>query len=236
MRAQFRGTALPAECHQPTRRIIDDLRREQAGLEATIASRCSAIRLFRSRTSLRHGTRRGRLSKKCAANACHASPTQHRAVQRHDVVIVGGGVVVCATVYFLNQTDPACDVAVIEPDSTYAFASSRSIIAAALRAPCTFARAACARPAASSMRGVREPDERPVRAPLCAHPPQTSVCGAGHPPGTAFRRGAPSRPLRPIRDRAPARRGFAGGPQRPGKAFARSDRPSSAIRASARFR
>jgi glycine/D-amino acid oxidase-like deaminating enzyme len=39
-------------------------------------------------------------------------------------VIVGGGVVGSATACFLKQLDPACDVAVIEPDSTYAFAST----------------------------------------------------------------------------------------------------------------
>ena len=45
-------------------------------------------------------------------------------MQRHDVLIVGGAIIGSATAYFLKLLDPACDVAVIEPDSTYALAST----------------------------------------------------------------------------------------------------------------
>lgn len=45
-------------------------------------------------------------------------------MQGHDVVIVGGAIVGSAVAYFLKRIDPACDVAVIEPDSTYEFAST----------------------------------------------------------------------------------------------------------------
>jgi len=43
---------------------------------------------------------------------------------RHDVVIVGGGIVGSAVAYFLKTLAPAADVAVIEPDRTYEFAST----------------------------------------------------------------------------------------------------------------
>src|SRR6188508_571518 len=43
---------------------------------------------------------------------------------KHDVVIVGGAIVGSAAAYFLKRIDPACDVAVVEPDSTYEFAST----------------------------------------------------------------------------------------------------------------
>ena len=45
-------------------------------------------------------------------------------MQKHDVVIVGGAIVGSAVAYFLKRIDPACDVAVVEPDSTYEFAST----------------------------------------------------------------------------------------------------------------
>ena len=41
-----------------------------------------------------------------------------------DVAIIGGAIVGSATAYFVKQLAPACDVAVIEPDSTYEFAST----------------------------------------------------------------------------------------------------------------
>jgi glycine/D-amino acid oxidase-like deaminating enzyme len=37
---------------------------------------------------------------------------------RRDVVIVGGAIVGSAAAYFLKRLDPACNIAVIEPDST----------------------------------------------------------------------------------------------------------------------
>jgi glycine/D-amino acid oxidase-like deaminating enzyme len=43
---------------------------------------------------------------------------------KHDVVIVGGAIVGSAVAYFLKRIDPACDVAVVEPDSTYEFSST----------------------------------------------------------------------------------------------------------------
>jgi FAD-dependent oxidoreductase domain-containing protein 1 len=45
-------------------------------------------------------------------------------MQKHDVVIVGGAIVGSAVAYFLKRIDPACGVAVVEPDSTYEFAST----------------------------------------------------------------------------------------------------------------
>ena len=45
-------------------------------------------------------------------------------MQKHDVVIVGGAIVGSAVAYFLKRIDPACDVAVVEPDSTSEFAST----------------------------------------------------------------------------------------------------------------
>jgi FAD-dependent oxidoreductase domain-containing protein 1 len=41
-----------------------------------------------------------------------------------DVAIIGGAIVGSATAYFVKQLVPACDVVVIEPDSTYEFAST----------------------------------------------------------------------------------------------------------------
>jgi len=41
-----------------------------------------------------------------------------------DVAIIGGAIVGSATAYFVKQLAPACDVVVIEPDSTYEFAST----------------------------------------------------------------------------------------------------------------
>ncbi|MCE7878970.1 MAG: FAD-binding oxidoreductase [Betaproteobacteria bacterium PRO3] len=43
---------------------------------------------------------------------------------RHDVVIAGGGIVGSAVAYFLKTLAPAIDVAVVEPDRTYEFAST----------------------------------------------------------------------------------------------------------------
>ncbi len=43
---------------------------------------------------------------------------------RFDVVIAGGGVMGCATAYYLLRADPGLDVAVVEPDPTYARAST----------------------------------------------------------------------------------------------------------------
>lgn len=41
-----------------------------------------------------------------------------------DVAIIGGAIVGSAIAYFVKQLAPACDVVVIEPDSTYEFAST----------------------------------------------------------------------------------------------------------------
>lgn len=41
-----------------------------------------------------------------------------------DVAIIGGGIVGSATAYFVRRLAPACGVVVIEPDSTYEFAST----------------------------------------------------------------------------------------------------------------
>ena len=48
--------------------------------------------------------------------------SQH--TQKTDVVIIGGGVVGCATAYFVRQLAPHATVAVIDADPTYEFASS----------------------------------------------------------------------------------------------------------------
>ncbi len=44
--------------------------------------------------------------------------------KKYDVVIMGGGIIGSATAYFLLKEDPHLSVAVIEPDSTYEFASA----------------------------------------------------------------------------------------------------------------
>jgi FAD-dependent oxidoreductase domain-containing protein 1 len=43
---------------------------------------------------------------------------------RYDVVIAGGGIIGCHVAYFLKQLDPAIEVVVVEPDQTYALAST----------------------------------------------------------------------------------------------------------------
>lgn len=43
---------------------------------------------------------------------------------KFDVAIIGGGIIGSATAYFLLKEDPQLSVAVIEPDSTYEFASA----------------------------------------------------------------------------------------------------------------
>jgi FAD-dependent oxidoreductase domain-containing protein 1 len=43
---------------------------------------------------------------------------------KYDVTIMGGGIVGCCTAYFLKLRNPGIDVAVIEPDPTYEFAST----------------------------------------------------------------------------------------------------------------
>lgn len=43
---------------------------------------------------------------------------------RYDVLIAGGGIVGAYAAYFLKQLAPAIDIAVIEPDSTYEYAST----------------------------------------------------------------------------------------------------------------
>ncbi|RJF96999.1 FAD-binding oxidoreductase [Noviherbaspirillum cavernae] len=43
---------------------------------------------------------------------------------RFDVVIIGGAIMGSSVAYFLKQRDPALEVAVIEPDPTYEFAST----------------------------------------------------------------------------------------------------------------
>lgn len=48
------------------------------------------------------------------------TPVTHR----FDVAIIGGGVVGSSTAYFLKTLDPSMSVAVVEPDPTYAFAST----------------------------------------------------------------------------------------------------------------
>jgi FAD-dependent oxidoreductase domain-containing protein 1 len=45
-------------------------------------------------------------------------------MRRADVAIIGGAIAGSATAYFVKQLAPACDVVVIEPDSTYEFAST----------------------------------------------------------------------------------------------------------------
>lgn len=45
-------------------------------------------------------------------------------MHRYDVAIIGGGVVGCSTAYFLKMLAPSMSVTVIEPDPTYAFAST----------------------------------------------------------------------------------------------------------------
>ncbi len=44
--------------------------------------------------------------------------------RRADVAIIGGGIVGACTAYFLKTLAPGCDVVVIEPDPTYAWAST----------------------------------------------------------------------------------------------------------------
>lgn len=46
------------------------------------------------------------------------------ATRRHDVVIVGGAASGSSVAYFLKSLAPDCDVAVVEPDRTYALAST----------------------------------------------------------------------------------------------------------------
>jgi glycine/D-amino acid oxidase-like deaminating enzyme len=43
---------------------------------------------------------------------------------KYDVLIAGGGIVGCYVAYFLKQRNPAIEVAVIEPDPTYEYAST----------------------------------------------------------------------------------------------------------------
>ncbi|HTK01384.1 MAG TPA: FAD-dependent oxidoreductase [Bordetella sp.] len=43
---------------------------------------------------------------------------------RHDVAIIGGGIVGSSTAYFLKQAAPGLSVCVVEPDPTYEFASA----------------------------------------------------------------------------------------------------------------
>lgn len=43
---------------------------------------------------------------------------------KYDVLIAGGGIVGCYVAYFLKQRDPAIEVAVIEPDPAYEYAST----------------------------------------------------------------------------------------------------------------
>ena len=45
-------------------------------------------------------------------------------MMKADVAIIGGAVIGSATAYFVKQLAPACTVAVVEPDSTYEFAST----------------------------------------------------------------------------------------------------------------
>ena len=42
----------------------------------------------------------------------------------YDVIMVGGGVMGCATAYYLLKNDPQVKVAIIEKDPTYEFNSS----------------------------------------------------------------------------------------------------------------
>lgn len=44
--------------------------------------------------------------------------------QSYDVLIVGGGVMGCATAYYLLQAEPQLTVAILEMDATYAKAST----------------------------------------------------------------------------------------------------------------
>ena len=50
----------------------------------------------------------------------------------YDVIIAGGGVMGCATAYYLLKADPALQVAVFEKDSSYRFNSSFCDIASEL--------------------------------------------------------------------------------------------------------
>jgi FAD-dependent oxidoreductase domain-containing protein 1 len=43
---------------------------------------------------------------------------------KYDVMIAGGGIVGCYVAYFLKQRNPGIEVAVIEPDPTYEYAST----------------------------------------------------------------------------------------------------------------
>lgn len=43
---------------------------------------------------------------------------------KYDVVIAGGGIVGCYVAYYLKQRNPAMEIAVIEPDPTYEYAST----------------------------------------------------------------------------------------------------------------
>ncbi|SNT18816.1 Glycine/D-amino acid oxidase [Noviherbaspirillum humi] len=44
--------------------------------------------------------------------------------RKYDVLIAGGGIVGCYVAYFLKQRAPAIEVAVVEPDATYEYAST----------------------------------------------------------------------------------------------------------------
>ncbi|RJF96052.1 NAD(P)/FAD-dependent oxidoreductase [Noviherbaspirillum saxi] len=48
----------------------------------------------------------------------------HSLRNKYDVLIAGGGIVGCYVAYFLKQQNPAMEVAVIEPDPTYEYAST----------------------------------------------------------------------------------------------------------------
>ncbi|HRJ76345.1 MAG TPA: FAD-dependent oxidoreductase, partial [Anaerolineales bacterium] len=45
-------------------------------------------------------------------------------VKKYDVIIVGGGVMGCATAYYLLKFDSTLKVAILEKDPTYEFAST----------------------------------------------------------------------------------------------------------------
>ena len=53
----------------------------------------------------------------------HASDASNPA-RRHDVAIVGGGIVGSSTAYFVKTLFPGAQVCVVEPDPTYALAST----------------------------------------------------------------------------------------------------------------